>query len=392
MNSHYHGYQVEQKNLPICSQETNKYFSDHISESGAMANPLPQSTPNMFHPSNTIFPFGLNMQQSIQHQRTSLQEDPIERLKFFLATSPTNWDRSEALRRFPLGNGETIACIFWKGQFYVTGTDIVKILHFRFQFIQRPIINAKKFEEGIFSDLRNLKPGLDAALEEPRSEFLELLYRNGCIRTQKKQKVFYWYSVPHERLFVDALERDLKRESNLIHVNAFLGRHQPCFPYLPHQLQKQSRTTMMPISMMGYNSNGQHNMPIHSTPHNQAVHSAPIIEPQQKELITSAHILATPPLVGPQPIKPASNYFGHQPETFSAMQQKGFGSKVEDLGGHLNYLAYENGSTIEDYFGPDPSYLPSTTYTPNYNNQSHSSYAAIPEGAIRRPNLFDTFI
>jgi len=38
------------------------------------------------------------------------------------------------------------------------------------------------------------------------------LYKNNCIRTQKKQKVFYWYSVPHDRLFLDALERDLKRE------------------------------------------------------------------------------------------------------------------------------------------------------------------------------------
>ena len=26
----------------------------------------------------------------------------------------------------------------------------------------------KKFEEGIFSDLRNLKPGVDASLEEPK--------------------------------------------------------------------------------------------------------------------------------------------------------------------------------------------------------------------------------
>jgi transcription factor STE12 len=72
--------------------------------------------------------------------------------------------------------------------------------------------NPKKFEEGIFSDLRNLKSGTDASLEEPKSPFLDFLYKNNCIRTQKKQKVFYWYSVPHDRLFLDALERDLKRE------------------------------------------------------------------------------------------------------------------------------------------------------------------------------------
>lgn len=29
----------------------------------------------------------------------------------------------------------------------------------------------------------------------------------------KKQKVFFWFSVAHDKLFADALERDLKRES-----------------------------------------------------------------------------------------------------------------------------------------------------------------------------------
>lgn len=88
----------------------------------------------------------------------------------------------------------------------------MRCLAFRFQAFGRPVKNAKKFEEGIFSDLRNLKSGTDAALEEPKSAFLDFLYKNNCIRTQKKQKVFYWYSVPHDRLFLDALERDLKRE------------------------------------------------------------------------------------------------------------------------------------------------------------------------------------
>ena len=96
--------------------------------------------------------------------------------------------------------------------FHITGTDIVRCLAFRFQAFGRPVKNAKKFEEGIFSDLRNLKSGTDASLEEPKSAFLDFLYKNNCIRTQKKQKVFYWYSVPHDRLFLDALERDLKRE------------------------------------------------------------------------------------------------------------------------------------------------------------------------------------
>ena len=96
--------------------------------------------------------------------------------------------------------------------FHISGTDIVRCLSFRFHAFGRPVKNSKKFEEGIFSDLRNLKSGTDASLEEPKSGFLDFLYKNNCIRTQKKQKVFYWYSVPHDRLFLDALERDLKRE------------------------------------------------------------------------------------------------------------------------------------------------------------------------------------
>jgi transcription factor STE12 len=39
---------------------------------------------------------------------------------------------------------------------------------FRFDAFARPVRNMKKFEEGVFSDLRNLKPGNDACLEEPK--------------------------------------------------------------------------------------------------------------------------------------------------------------------------------------------------------------------------------
>jgi len=98
------------------------------------------------------------------------------------------------------------------GLYHISGTDIVRCLAFRFGAFGRPVKNVKKFEEGIFSDLRNLKAGTDASLEDPKSPFLDFLFKNNCIRTQKKQKVFYWYSVPHDRLFLDALERDLKRE------------------------------------------------------------------------------------------------------------------------------------------------------------------------------------
>ncbi|RPD76897.1 STE-domain-containing protein [Lentinus tigrinus ALCF2SS1-7] len=156
----------------------------------------------------------------------------LDRLKFFLATAPSRWNPDNgyagpdpstvpaghphsphpALNRFLLPNSEYVSCVLWGGLYHITGTDIVRALVFRFEAFGRPVRNMKKFEEGVFSDLRNLKPGVDACLEEPKSPFLDLLFKYQCIRTQKKQKVFYWFSVPHDRLFLDALERDLKRE------------------------------------------------------------------------------------------------------------------------------------------------------------------------------------
>ena len=121
---------------------------------------------------------------------------------------------SEPFRQCPQKEHRSKQDLTWhrNNLFHISGTDIVRCLSFRFQAFGRPVKNSKKFEEGIFSDLRNLKSGTDASLEEPKSPFLDFMYKNNCIRTQKKQKVFYWYSVPHDRLFLDALERDLKRE------------------------------------------------------------------------------------------------------------------------------------------------------------------------------------
>jgi transcription factor STE12 len=143
---------------------------------------------------------------------TSLANLGPPTVKYFLISAPVDWQPDQYIRRFLLPTGEYVSCVLWNNLFHISGTDIVRCLSFRFQAFGRPVKNSKKFEEGIFSDLRNLKSGTDATLEEPKSAFLDFLYKNNCIRTQKKQKVFYWYSVPHDRLFLDALERDLKRE------------------------------------------------------------------------------------------------------------------------------------------------------------------------------------
>lgn len=88
----------------------------------------------------------------------------------------------------------------------------MRCLSFRFQAFVRLVKNTKKFEEGVFSVLRNMKAGSDATLEEPKSPLLDFLHKQNCIRSLKKQKVFYWYSVPHDKLLLDALDRDLRRE------------------------------------------------------------------------------------------------------------------------------------------------------------------------------------
>jgi len=157
------------------------------------------------------FMLSTEAQQALpQDAQVALQQ--VDNLKYFLISAPVDWQQEQYIRRFLLPTGEYVSCVLWNTLFHISGTDIVRCLSFRFQAFGRPVKNSKKFEEGIFSDLRNLKSGTDAALEEPKSAFLDFLYKNNCIRTQKKQKVFYWYSVPHDRLFLDALERDLKRE------------------------------------------------------------------------------------------------------------------------------------------------------------------------------------
>ncbi|EGW35202.1 uncharacterized protein SPAPADRAFT_130733 [Spathaspora passalidarum NRRL Y-27907] len=137
----------------------------------------------------------------------------IEDLKFFLATAPANWQENQVIRRYYLNHDEGfVSCVFWNNLYFITGTDIVRCIVYKFEHFGRKIVDRKKFEEGIFSDLRNLKCGTDAILEPPRSEFLEFLFKNSCLRTQKKQKVFFWFNVPHDKLMADALERDLKKE------------------------------------------------------------------------------------------------------------------------------------------------------------------------------------
>lgn len=134
-------------------------------------------------------------QQRLPTNDEQTRQAQLERLKVFLATAPSRWSSSSsssssatahqssqyltntlpaiptshpALNRFLLPSGEYVSCVLWSGLYHITGTDIVRALVFRFEAFGRPVVNMKKFEEGVFSDLRNLKPGTDACLEEPK--------------------------------------------------------------------------------------------------------------------------------------------------------------------------------------------------------------------------------
>lgn len=169
---------------------------------------------------------GLNPSQTTDKsliQTTYLRNDQeiqdalnqLDELYFFIRTAPVQWSPRQLMRRYYLTEElGFMTCILWNNLFYITGTDIVKSCIYQMELFGRQIVQRKKFEEGIFSDLRNLKCGKGAILEQPKSNFLNFLFKNICLKTQKKQKIFFWFHVPHLQLFIDALSRDLKREES----------------------------------------------------------------------------------------------------------------------------------------------------------------------------------
>lgn len=199
---------------------TGSTFSNNNTESNATANENSNSHP-VNTPLNSSSASILNTNQSFDTDVLSEEESHsileslqlIKDLDLFLVTAPVNWHENQVIRRYFLNKEEGfVSCVYWNNLYFITGTDIVRCIAYKMSHIGRQIIDRKKFEEGIFSDLRALKCGTHAVLENSRSPFLKFLHRNQCLRTQKKQKVFFWFSVPHNKLFIDVLERDLKRE------------------------------------------------------------------------------------------------------------------------------------------------------------------------------------
>lgn len=218
-----------------------KVAQDTSSAAAAVTQPLFHQGPMTAPVLNTIIPGFTNVSHS-----TSLAPRPgnclwddnneqVAKLKVFLTyapkTAPPMQHGETRVYHLPSittpgANGDTITCTMWNGHHLITGTDIVRIIQFRFACLGIPVQKPKKLEEGVFSDLRNLKPGVDALLEGPKSELLKFLYDREAIRTQKKQKVFFWYKVQHDILFGYALEREMRRIGGLGLGVMFLGQMQ----------------------------------------------------------------------------------------------------------------------------------------------------------------------
>jgi transcription factor STE12 len=159
---------------PLDDEEQDLVLLSNISD-------LPSSSIQGFQNSHE----GGGLSRPLTHQEQERLAN-LDRLKFFLSTAPSAWSgcttvpdmgaehpthpnaAHPALNRFLLPNQEYVTCVLWNGLYHITGTDIVRALVFRFEAFGRPVKNMKKFEEGVFSDLRNLKPGVDASLEEPK--------------------------------------------------------------------------------------------------------------------------------------------------------------------------------------------------------------------------------
>ena len=286
----------------------------------------------------------------------------------------------------------------------------MRSLTYRFFAFGRPVVNTKKFEEGIFSDLRNLKPGTDASLEEPKSEFLDLLYKNNCIRTQKKQKVFYWFSVPHDRLFLDALERDLKREKmNQEPTTRATAEPALSFYYdssmtLFDQLTKavqQSNSSANAISMNRNRTQsvGEYQQPPHSRQHSrQLSEMMPPPAPQMSQMHSNSSDDFVPYMMPDNQLElePAANIVQRQMESSSfvplpygqhqyrnpAMSCPPFAleySPAPSFTGHISADDYAQGRAMT-YAPETPPQSQPGIYS--MNNQMHSYGFPTPESSV----------
>ncbi|GAA6026916.1 hypothetical protein JCM8202_000106 [Rhodotorula sphaerocarpa] len=89
-------------------------------------------------------------------------------------------------------SGDEVSCIRWLGAYYMTGTDVVKVLAFRLRSSGVPLPEHKLLKRDVVSRLRPIKAGRGMLLEPTNHDL---------VATRKVQKLFSWYAVPHDQLF-----------------------------------------------------------------------------------------------------------------------------------------------------------------------------------------------
>jgi transcription factor STE12 len=341
------------------------------------------------------FMLSTEAQQSLPHEaQVALQQ--VDNLKYFLISAPVDWTQDQYIRRFLLPTGEYVSCVLWNNLFHISGTDIVRCLSFRFQAFGRPVKNSKKFEEGIFSDLRNLKSGTDASLEEPKSPFLDFLYKNNCIRTQKKQKVFYWYSVPHDRLFLDALERDLKREK-MGQEATTVALSEPALSFefdssqsLFEQLTKAQQANSSSFSAhASYSSSNSPVMrAIDSMPPPQLIPQPMPVVPEDMAPVTT---YSSTPMALPAPVK-QEDFAPYYPERSGLPLARPMHHRTMSMPSYLEYSPAPSFAPSDDYSARGISYEPVTPpqqmvqlSEPHYLSNDGSMYDTSGPGMMPLP-------
>ena len=247
-------------------------------------------------------------------------------------------------------------------------------MSFRFQAFGRPVKNSKKFEEGIFSDLRNLKSGTDASLEEPKSPFLDFMYKNNCIRTQKKQKVFYWYSVPHDRLFLDALERDLKREK----MNQEATTHAVSEPALSFEFDSsqslfEQLTKSQQANTSSFSANASSAYSQSTSPVLRAVDSMPPPQLPQSLPTVSEDVPATMGAYQHTTMAPS-------PASTYVKRESDYGQLQYDRNGIPLSRVHQRHTSMPTYmeYSPAPSFVSSQDGYGNYSNRDLSFEPVTP--------------
>jgi len=228
----------------------------------------------------------------LSHEQAHCKETE---LKYFLEHATENWPTSVSNRSFQLFD-ELIKCVYWEGRYFITGADVIKIVQWRLKMANISILNFQKFEQQVYSDLRRLRIGKDAIIEEADSNFLRFLDALNSVKTRKKQKVFFWESVSHEGLFHRACHRQkkagLKRIANLLlslgssvtsdHDIPSFSSGKPIEQSQPQQLQQPQQPLLPSLSTlfpeMKFESSNTNMMPPSLQPESDAI----LFEPKKK--------------------------------------------------------------------------------------------------------------